>query len=234
MSDTYGGAPVSGWPGGPAGAGASLVYLRRAVRIRLGSPVTDDFFTDDVLTDTINLAINQIEEQQMWPWTEGLDYPVLTASNGTVTLPADWRATRNLAIGSPWNYELEARAPGDILRWPSNYAGIPRVYAEIGAGLQIRPLPDSAYTLNHHYYRQTPLLVNDTDSPLMPDRFSGAIVANTALLLAEREGNRQLAQLYQADVTNWMTLMRRATRRFTAPTVPRVRPGSWIDSWGFR
>jgi hypothetical protein len=213
----------------------NLLALRRAARTRVGSPVTDDFFTDDILTDVINLAINIIEEQQMFPWTEGLDYPVVTAgAGGIVTLPADWRTTRNLAIGSPWNYELEARAPGDILRWPSNYAGIPRVFAEIGGGLQVRPLPDGSYTLNHHYYRQSPLLINDSDVPLMPDRFAGAIVANAALMLAEREGNRQLAQLYQTEVTNWQNLMHRDLRRFTSPTVPRVRPGSWIDSWGFR
>jgi hypothetical protein len=70
--------------------------------------------------------------------------------------------------------------------------------------------------------------VLDTDMPLMPDRFSGAVVATAALLLAERENNRQKAQLYQADVTNWVNLMRRSVRRFTGPVTPRVRPGSWL------
>jgi hypothetical protein len=212
----------------------NLLGLRRATRLRLGSPVTDDFFTDDVLTDTINLAINQIEEQQMWPWTEGLDNPVLTAGSGVVGLQPDWRATRSLHIANPWTVEIAPVAPGDLLRFATPYQGLPAVYAEVAAGIQVRPLPDSGYTLIHHYYRQTPLLVNDTDIPLMPDRFSGAIVATAALLLAEREGNRQLAQLYQTDVTNWVTLMRRSVKRLTSPVVPRVRSGSWVDSWGFR
>jgi hypothetical protein len=206
----------------------NLVSLRRAVRTRMGSPVTDDFFTDDVLTDVINLAINQIEEQQMWPWTEGLDYPTLAIGVTTVQLPADWRASRSLAVGAPWNYEISVVAPADVMRWPYSYSGLPSVWAEIGGGLQVRPAPDGAYPLVHHYYRQTPTLVFDADLPLMPDRFSGAIVATSALLLAERESNRQAAQLYQTDVTNWVNQMRRSVRRFTGPTIPRVRPGSWI------
>jgi hypothetical protein len=206
----------------------NLLSLRRAVRTRLGVPVTDDFFADDVLTDTINLAVNQIEEQQMWPWTEALDNPTLPAGTTIVQLPADWRASRSLAVGNPWNYEIPVVAPGDLSRWPYNYMGPPSVWAEIGGGVQVRPLSDGVYPLIHHYYRQTPQLVLDTDMPLMPDRFSGAVVATAALLLAERENNRQKAQLYQADVTNWVNLMRRSVRRFTGPVTPRVRPGSWL------
>ncbi len=40
-----------------------LVTLRRYTRARMGVPTSDDFFTDPVLTDAINLAVNIIEEE---------------------------------------------------------------------------------------------------------------------------------------------------------------------------
>jgi hypothetical protein len=226
---TYGGPNPAGGSVAPPGP-SSLIALRRAVRLRLGVPVTDDFFTDDILNDVINLAINQIEEQQMWPWTEAIDYPSTDPSlPGVLIVPTDWRATRGLTVADPWNYEVDAVSPADLARFPTTYTGPPSVFAEIGAGIQYRPNPDQAYGLIHHYYRQTPTLVFDADTPYLPGRFAGAVVATAALLLAEREGNRQKAQLYQADVTNWVNLMHRAVRRVSGPTVPRVRPGSWID-----
>jgi hypothetical protein len=208
----------------------NLAALRRAVRNRIGSPTSDDFFTDDVLTDVINLAINQIEEQQMWPWTERLDAPVLAPGVTTVTLQPDWRATRSIVLTAPNTWELDNVAAADIMRYRTNTTGPPRVFAEIGGGIQVRPIPDSTYPLSHLYYSQTPQLVNNADVPLMPDRFAGAIVTTATLILSEREGNKAMSQLYSADQTNWVNLMRRAVRRTTGPVTPRVRPGSWLGS----
>jgi hypothetical protein len=40
---------------------ATLMELRRLTRSRLGIPVSDDFITDAVLDDHINLAVQAIE-----------------------------------------------------------------------------------------------------------------------------------------------------------------------------
>jgi hypothetical protein len=49
---------------------ATLMQLRRLVRSRLGIPVADDFMPDHVIDDHVNLAIQAIESEFRWPWSD--------------------------------------------------------------------------------------------------------------------------------------------------------------------
>ena len=57
-----------------------LTTLRRLVRQRMGVPTSDDFFTDTVLTDTINQALFTVDAEQRWPWMEQVDTVPLAAT----------------------------------------------------------------------------------------------------------------------------------------------------------
>jgi hypothetical protein len=63
----------------------ALVDFRRLTRSRMGVPTSDDFFTDTVLTDAINLALGIVEEEHYWPWAQRVAPATITA--GTVTKP---------------------------------------------------------------------------------------------------------------------------------------------------
>jgi hypothetical protein len=57
----------------------TLMQLRRLTRSRLGVPITDDFFSDAILDDNVNLAVQAIEAEYRWPWAERVDPVIVTA-----------------------------------------------------------------------------------------------------------------------------------------------------------
>jgi hypothetical protein len=203
---------------------ATLMQLRRLVRSRLGVPMTDDFFTDDVLDDSINLAIDTIETEFRWPWQERIETVTVTPAEPDVAMPVGWRATHGLFNGEE---ELACISALDILSW-SDTPGAPTVWAPVGDSLLVRPLVQTSTELTHFYQRDPVWLREDTDTPDMPAQFSGAIVAKAAELLSNREDNRAAAGVHLTDYTQWIVRMRRELRRSTGPIRVRVRPGGWV------
>lgn len=204
----------------------NLMQLRRRVRSRLGVPVSDQFFTDDVLDDHINLAADVLDSEQWWPWHEVLTTQLVMAGTGGFTVPDDWRATRSLFVGDD---EIINISPADLMLRPANYSGRPEVWAVLGpARIEIRPFPDTDYTLTHLYYRLRTQLVEDDDTLDVPDQYAGAVIAKAAELLSTREDNRTAAAAHMAEYATWLARMRRDLRRSTGPIRIRVREGSWI------
>lgn len=204
---------------------ATLMQLRRLTRSRLGIPVTDDFFTDPVLDDHINLAVQAIESEQRWPWSEVVETVTVTPAEPDIPLEEGWRATRSIFDGE---VELHLVAPADLLSWSATVGAPPRVFCPIRDVVAVRPLVASPTVLTHYWYRMSVWLRDDTDVPDIPEQFAGAIVAKAAELLAARESSGSDASRHQVEYGAWITRMRRDVRRTTTPTRPRVRPGGWI------
>ncbi len=203
----------------------TLVQARRLVRARMGVPMSDDFFTNDVINDHINLAIDEVNAEQHWPWLEALDSPSVDSDNLTITVPDDYTATRTLMVN---DFELTEVSPGDLLMSPADNHGQPDSWAQIGGVLQVSPVPDGAYTLTHVYYRSTPWLVADYDTVPIPAPYSGAVISKACALLSHREDDRTAAAAHIVDYQSAIARMRRAVRLGTRPSRPRVRPGGWI------
>lgn len=201
------------------------MQLRRLVRSRIGVPLSDDFMPSDVLNDAINEAIEAIETEHRWPWQEQLSTVTITAPATSFTPEATWLATKALYNG---DQEIRLVSALDLLQWSSAAAGDPQVYAPVGGVIEVRPAGASNLTLRHLWYKQATLLDEDTDEPEIPSQFSGAIVAKAAELLSAREGDRGAQVAHQADYAGWIARMRRSVRRTVGPSVPRVRPGSWV------
>jgi len=191
----------------------TLGALRRLTRAR---PVLDDH---------INLAIETIDAEQRWPWSEVLDTALITATAPDIVLDPMWRATRAVFDAER---ELNFISPGDLLSWYAPAGQLPRVWCPLGGVIAIRPITQSDVTLTHYWYRQPAALRADTDKPDIPDQFAGAIVAKAAELLAMREGAGADSTRHNSEYSDWLTRMRRDVRRSTTPTQTRVRPGSWI------
>jgi len=217
---------------------SNLLQLRRAVRSRMGVPTSDQMFTDDVIDDHINLANDLIASEHNWPW-DGQVEAAIPVVDGELVWPADvsvWRTIRSIYYG---DIEVHERPASDLMRTFSDDVGgtgSPSVWADVGykdssAGrsILVRPKPavDPATVLVVFYAETTPL-VEDTDRPLMPRQYCGSIVAKAAELLATREDNRAAAEAHAREYAQWLARMRKALRRSTGPSTPRVREGSWI------
>lgn len=207
-------------------AGATLIELRRLVRAEAGLQATDALFTDTDLNDLINAAIDAIESEHRWPWNQVTATAPLAAGATSISLPADWEATRALFIGDE---ELEEVAISDLLAWGTDHTGQPQVWAQDVDAVRVRPAPQEEVTVTHVYYRTTTPLSADTDTTAMPAKFArGAVASKAAELAHHRQGSRPQAEAKSIAAVQWITRMRRAVRGSTRPIGPRIRPGSWL------
>ena len=202
-----------------------LMMLRRLVRARLGVPVADDFFTDDVLDDHINLAIQHIESENHWPWSDVVDQVTITPDAADFPLPPAYRATRSIFDNDT---ELSQVAPSDLLTYTTVKGQLPRVWCPMADVIAVRPAPGSATCLTHYWYRQPAWLSRDIDAPAIPDQFTGAIIAKASELMSSREGAGADTARHRDEYQDWIGLMRHEVRRTTMPTRVRVRRGGWI------
>lgn len=208
-----------------------LRHFRRLVRSRLGVPVTDQLFTDDIIDDNINLALQTLEAEQRWPWQEHVETVTVDPAEPDIVLSPGWRATRGLFITED-NTELKTVSPTDALSW---YVGVtlvngrPQVWAPIGDRIVLRPLPSGPVTLTHYFYTEPVWLRDDDDQPELPGQFAGAVVAKAAELLSTREDDRAAAAAHNVEYREWIERMRRDLRRSTTPAQIRVRAGSWLE-----
>jgi len=202
-----------------------LMMLRRLVRARLGVPLADDFFTDDVLDDHINLAIQHIESENHWPWSDVIEQTLIGPDTADILLPLGYRATRALFDAET---ELHQVAPADLLSYTGAVGELPRVWCPMGAMISVRPAPATDTMLTHYWYRQPAWLSRDIDVPAIPDQFTGAIIAKAAELMSSREGAGADTVRHRDEYEDWVAMMRHEVRRTTTPTRVRVRPGGWI------
>ena len=216
----------------------NLLQLRRAVRSRLGVPTSDQMFTDDILDDHINLANDLIASEHNWPWDGQLE-ATIPIEDGALIWPADvpaWRTIRSIYFN---DIEVHERSASDLMRSYSDDnsgVGTPAMWADVGykdsadgRSILVRPKPASSpASVLVVFYAETKPLVEDTDRPLMPRQYAGAIVAKAAELLSLREDNRAAAESHGREYVQWLARMRKGLRRSTGPVTPRVREGSWI------
>lgn len=209
---------------------SQLRHLRRLVRSRLGVPMSDQMFTDDILEDNINLAVETIEAEQRWPWQEHVEEVTIDPVEPDIELGATWRATRGVYVvtDNGATVELSLVSPSDLLSVNGTQSA-PDVWAPVGNRIMVRPLPSGTVTLLHYFYTQPEWLRGDDAEPAIPDQYAGAIVAKAAELLSVREDDRAAAAGHSADYEAWIDRMRRDVRRSTTPVRVRVRPGSWLE-----
>lgn len=205
---------------------STLMTLRRLTRNQLGVPLSDDFFTDPIVDDHINMAIQQIDAEYRWPWNEVVDNVTITSAAPDIPVPEDWMATRGIYTTD--GFELYYIAPGDLMAYESVTGEQPRVWCPMSSVIAIRPIPNGNTVLKHYWSCQSPWLQQDNDAPRIPAQFAGAVVAKAAALLASREGSGADVSRHQASAEDWVARLRREVRRSTGPTRVRVRPGGWV------
>lgn len=209
----------------------TLTKMRTSVRNRLGVPSSDSFYTDTILTDFVNEAVQAIAEEESWPWLQaGTTFVTAlvtpsTTSGADYAIPTDWQRTKNLVVFGFEPFTLQPQQDIDQVI----ALGRPLSYCVVNDKIRVRPFPDGAYTITHEYYKVEPELVNDSDEPLLPNQFRKAIVDYATYLAHERSSlEPQRVQEALARYNMWLNRMRQWRRRISANQKVRVRPGSWL------
>ncbi len=208
---------------------ATLASFRTSVRARLGVPANDTFFTDQQVSEAINLAIDRLSNEARWPWDESLASSTLTPGTYSYALPAGWVSTRTvLVVGADGSVnEIAPSSPADVLSYTST--GLPERWAISGTNLWLGPTPNQAYTWRHIFTASPTRLAGDSDTPRIPATYDDAVIVGAAAILSEREDNRAQMQAFLSEYETWVARMRRSVRGSTRPTVPKIRPGSWLS-----
>lgn len=205
---------------------ANLEQLRDAVRIRLGVPAADAFYSDPTVDNLINEALNAVATEVDWPWLEATETISTVAGTAAYTPAANWTRTKALTINQ---YDsLLLRSLQEIREIDSTVQGLPLYYCVAAEQIILRPVPDAVYAIIHDYYKIEPALVTNTDTPLMPAPYHSAIVEYAVYLAALRSGEQARMQAAQQGYANWLRRILDNRRRSRSTMRVRVRPGSLL------
>jgi hypothetical protein len=202
---------------------ANLMQLRQSVRARLGVGVNDNFVTDELIDSHINIAVQTIEAEGLWPWQERRVTLTTTANVEELALPTDW--SRNRALKHQLN-EIHHVVPYDLDRYRGS--GVPSHYSIIGNKMLLGPTPSSAMEVTLYYYKTPAYLAEDRSTPELPARYYPAVIAKAAELMSIREDDRASAGSHLAEYLQWTNRMRRENRTTSRPAGRRIRPGGWV------
>ena len=109
-----------------------------------------------------------------------------TVNEDKITKPTDFEELLAISNTSNNNVLLDP-INVDQLESFSNQSGIPTHYIEYSTFLELRPIPDSAYSLQLRYRKQFSELTETTSVPSVATRLRRAIMLKTKELLAENE-----------------------------------------------
>lgn len=201
--------------------------LRSAVYDLLGVDTNDGLLTPTVIGNLVNRANHTIESDAEWPWLQASETISIVANTDTYAPNVNWKQTIELV--DDVERVLERYSITEMNdRWRSTTTGKPRDFAIFADQIVVRPVPDSAYTFKHRYYRFEPELVNDSDSPLSPNDMHGAIVEYAAYLALRRDRENARVQEAKLAYADWQKRMQIIKRRYLTPGRVRVRPGGLL------
>ncbi len=145
--------------------------------------------------NAVNNAIREINQAEfMWPFNHRTFEETLSAGQVEYTFPSDMKAVkwdsfrlrRDAGLSTPVNearmlsrlsYEEYMQAYVDSKDKASTDGAPPRfVVRTLDFNWNVDPIPDQAYTIDYDYFIFPSDLINDTDTPSIPERFEYVIV----------------------------------------------------------
>lgn len=191
---------------------STLIQLRGSLRVRLGVPATDAFYTDAVCTEFINDALHYLETEQAWGWMEKEAVVATINATSTYALPADYRTSIALC-DSTGNDLLQVSAA--MLRRLVAAQGNPQLWDVLGTNLRLAPTPTGAANLTHIYIGTETDLAADGDTPKLPSVWHQALVECAAWMAFRRAHNMQEAGAAKAAYDTWLEQMKVEAVRYS-------------------
>ncbi len=201
----------------------NLGTLRAKALRRTGLPSDDPMLDADVVNDAVMTALRHIETLDDWWWLIARETLTTTASNEVLTPNVRTQRTKSLTYVETGFGALQQVALEELLSERSASTGRPQRWAEQGASIILDPIPSDAFELYHVYVTTEAELVDDAGTPLLPDRYSDAVIEYAAHLLLRRVRDQERAGEAFAAYQVWEARMRDNARRSSKPKVVQVR-----------
>ncbi len=135
-----------------------------------------------------NVAQENVWDAMPHDLQEKLAVSSTTSGENRITLPSDFKEMLNIRLSSSSGSQdiLQLINPDDIDS-DSNATrlGIPTQYMPYANFLELRPSPDSAYSIQIRYRAQLGTLVSESDRLSVATRFGEAVFLKTTQLLAD-------------------------------------------------
>lgn len=203
-----------------------LEQIRDSVRVRLGVPAQDSFYQDPQLDDLINEALQAISAEGDWSWLQTTETINTVYGTRFYTPAPDWENTKALSIQG---YDaMTYLSLQEIRNWPDDTYDVPMFYTIYLDQLYLAPNPSAVYVLRHDYLRNEPMLVENSDTPIMPTLYHYSIVAFAVHLAHLRSGDLPRAQAAKLEYDAWLKRMEGQKIKTTSTLKVRVRPGREI------
>lgn len=200
--------------------------LRTAIKNRLAIPSAGDgLITDSIVNDAINQALNVLTMTRDWPWLLTSAQLAFPANVGAAEFPCEMTRAKELVINNAVVPYIELN---QFLDAPN--LGYPYVWTVTGTQIRISPTPGAMVLGTLWYYQADPALTLDTQSPLVPDVYTGWVIAYAAYLCALRRQDEGTAQIYLAQSNDLINRMRDDTRQKTGRKIQVARRWNYT-SW---
>ena len=135
-----------------------------------------------------NVAQENVWDAMPHDLQEKLAVSSTTSGENRITLPSDFKELLNIRLSSSSGSQdvLQLINPDDIdSNSNATRLGIPVTYMPYADFLELRPSPDSAYSVQMRYRAQLGTLVSATDRLSVATRFGEAVFLKTTQLLAD-------------------------------------------------
>jgi hypothetical protein len=143
----------------------------------------------DIGLSTVSLWLNEAQSQmyhQMpFDTQEALAVSSTTVNEDKLSLPSDYDSIIGLSNLSYNNDLLDPLEQDQVMLWGSDTSGRPTHYALYSSWLELRPKPDSAYSLELRYRKQVSDMTALTSVPSLATRFRLGILLKGKELLAQ-------------------------------------------------
>lgn len=203
----------------------TLTTLRARALDRVATHAGDTYYTTTRLDLAINAALQQITSEFDWPWLQtSLSFPLVNGVS-SYALGATFLRLKSVTlsdIGQP----LQQRSISEIDQIIASVTGVPNVYAIFSGNLEVRPTPSAANTLLIRFYQVEPILVNPSDTALIPENYSDGVLDYVAYLLYRGRKEPDKSAEAFTGYRLWVKRTQDNVRQSKEPTRIIVRPGS--------
>lgn len=202
-------------------ASGDLADLRDRVRNRGNFSASDTGLTATVIDGFVNESLRHIALEHDWPWLKAYDDVTTVAGTDEYPLPAG--ILRTTAVIERSGYPLLGESVIALDEQENVIEqGRPVFYSAESTVLTVRPVPDAAYALRHHFVQAEAVLAADGDLPRMPVALSDGIVEYATFLALRFVRQEQRAGAALDAYKMWLKTVKDEGRRSKEPGRVRV------------
>lgn len=152
----------------------------------------------------INRVYRRVLGMRRWDFLEATTFPPCVTGTSALSMAAatDFKRVDVIEMSVPgvdrpaeFDY-LPYNQWRDYTKATGNDQGQPRYWTESAGAINIHPPADGTYNFGVRYIKTSPVLVNSTDIPILPEAYHDVLVYGAAAELAARERDQMSVNFF--------------------------------------